>query len=149
MKRRQVRFELNKYVHYTEQMQELFLTIPYVRPMTTKPSAFHLRMLRQAAGISLRELARQIGEQPSNINYWETKGSLPRSNVLIPMAKALGVSVEELLGEPRPRRVVSPGGKMRQLFEAASRLPRSQQQKVAAVLEPFVEHHGNGHKQAA
>jgi hypothetical protein len=30
---------------------------------------------------------------------------------------------------------------MRQLFEAASRLPRSQQQKVAAVLEPFVLQH--------
>jgi hypothetical protein len=30
---------------------------------------------------------------------------------------------------------------MRQLFEAASRLPRNQQQKIAAILEPFIEHH--------
>jgi hypothetical protein len=30
---------------------------------------------------------------------------------------------------------------MKQLFEAASQLPRSQQQKIAAVLETFIEHH--------
>jgi hypothetical protein len=30
---------------------------------------------------------------------------------------------------------------MKQLFEAASRLPRSQQQKVTAVLEAFVNQH--------
>jgi hypothetical protein len=30
---------------------------------------------------------------------------------------------------------------MRQLFEAASRLPRSQQQKIAAIIEPFIAHH--------
>jgi len=31
--------------------------------------------------------------------------------------------------------------KMRQLFEAASRLTRSQQQKLAAIIEPFIAHH--------
>jgi hypothetical protein len=30
---------------------------------------------------------------------------------------------------------------MKQLFEAASQLPRSQQQKLAAVLEAFVNQH--------
>jgi hypothetical protein len=32
---------------------------------------------------------------------------------------------------------------MRQLFEAASQLPRSQQQKIAAVVEAFVAQHAN------
>lgn len=116
---------------------------------TPQATAARLKAFREAAGLSQRELARQIGEQSSNVRYWETSGNLPRSNVLIPMAKALGVTVEELLGEAKPKRVVSPGGKMRQLFEAASRLPRSQQQKVTAVLEAFVERQANGHKKAA
>jgi hypothetical protein len=30
---------------------------------------------------------------------------------------------------------------MRQLFEATSRLPRSQQQKIAAIIEPFIADH--------
>jgi len=62
----------------------------------------------------------------------------------MPISKALGVTVEELLGEARPKRVLSPGGRMRQLFESASKLPRSQQEKVLAVLEPFVSAHANG-----
>ena len=104
-----------------------------------------LRALREAKGISLRELARQIGEDSSNVSFWERKGTLPRSNVLIPIAKALGVTVEELLGEEKPRRVVSPGGRARQLFEAVSKMPRRQQEKILDILEPFVKQHANGH----
>jgi hypothetical protein len=32
---------------------------------------------------------------------------------------------------------------MRQLFEAASKLPRSKQQKIAAVVEAFIAQHAN------
>lgn len=103
-----------------------------------------LRQLREAAGLSLRDLAKQIGEEHSNIRYWEQSGNLPRSNVLVPMAKALGVTVEELLGESRPKRVVSPGGRSRQLFEAVSKMPRRQQEKILDILEPFVRQHANG-----
>jgi hypothetical protein len=39
------------------------------------------------------------------------------------------------------KRGTGPTGKMKQLFKAASRLPRSQQQKITALLEPFMEHH--------
>jgi len=43
--------------------------------------------------------------------------------------------------QPNKKRGAGPTGKMKQLFEAASRLPRSQQQKIAAVLEAFVNQH--------
>jgi transcriptional regulator with XRE-family HTH domain len=128
---------------YTDHVQALFLTDAYA-PDMAKVRATRLRQLRQAAGLSLRELARQIGQEHSNVVYWETSGNFPRSDMLLPIAKALGVTVDELLGESRPKRVLSPGGKMRQLFEAASKLPRSQQEKVLAVLEPFVAQHANG-----
>ncbi|MEI9998548.1 MAG: helix-turn-helix transcriptional regulator [Verrucomicrobiota bacterium] len=101
-------------------------------------AASRLKALREAAGLSQRELARQIGQVQSNIRYWETTGKIPRSDVLAPMAKVLGVTVEELLGQPKPSRVISPGGRARQLFEAVSRMPRRQQDKVLDILEPFV-----------
>lgn len=57
------------------------------------------------------------------------------------VAEALNVSVEDLVGtNGKKKRGAGPTGKMRQLFEAASRLPRSQQQKIAAVLEAFIAH---------
>jgi hypothetical protein len=61
------------------------------------------------------------------------------------LAKLFAVSVDALVGQEPPRhRSNGPAGKMRQLFEAASRLPRSQQQKVSAVLEPFILQHAVG-----
>ena len=122
-------------------MQALFSAGLYSPFMATKSN---LRRLREAAGLSVRELAKQIGQSHTNVSYWERGGQIPRSDVLASMAKALGVAVEELLGEPKPRRVVTPPGKMRRLFEAASKLPRSQQEKITAILEPFVQQHANG-----
>ena len=112
-----------------------------LRTIMTKPSASRLRVLRQRAGLSLRELARILGEQPSNVNYWETKGGLPRSDVLAPIAKALGVTVEELLGADAPKRTVAPGGRARQAFDRVSRLPRRQQEKIIEVVEAFAAQH--------
>jgi transcriptional regulator with XRE-family HTH domain len=124
------------YGYYTTRMQVLFDLPPYARLMAK--AASRLKELREAAGLTMRELARQIGEDHSNIRYWETTGKIPRSDVLAPLARALGVTVEELLGQPKPSRVSGPGGRARQLFEAVSRLPRRQQDKVLDILEPFV-----------
>jgi transcriptional regulator with XRE-family HTH domain len=121
-------------------MQALF-GLPVNFPDMAKGES-RLRKLREAAGLSLRELARQIGEQPTNVSYWERTGQLPRSDVLLAIAKALGVTVEELLGEPRPKRVISPGGRARQVFEAVSKLPRRQQEKILEVVEALIAQHG-------
>ena len=127
---------LHSYVHYTAQMQGLSSTISYAVTMTAKKS--RIRHLREKAGMSLRELARILDEQPTNISYWERTGRLPRSDLLVPMAAALGVTVEDILGVRKPRQASNPAGRMRKLFEQASKLPRRQQQKVADVLEPFI-----------
>jgi hypothetical protein len=88
----------------------------------------------EALGIPQRTLSfykREAGDIPA--------GPAP------PMARALGVSVDELLCETEKKRRASAGptGRMRRLFEAASKLPRSQQDEVAAVLEAFVNQHSD------
>ena len=108
--------------------------------MATKSN---LRQLREAAGLSVRELARQIGGSPTNVSYWERSGQIPRSDVLMPIAKALGVTVHDLLGEPGPGRV-APGGKLGQVFEQVGKLPRRQQQKIVEVVEALVAQHAGG-----
>jgi len=123
-------------------MQAIFSHLLYDSDMAEVAS--RLRALREKAGISQRELARQIGQDQSNVRFWETTGKIPRSDVLIPIAKVLGVTVEEILGQPKPRRTAPAGGKLGQLFVAASQLPRRQQQKIVELLEPFVAQHSNG-----
>lgn len=98
----------------------------------------HLRKLREASGLSLREVARRIGVEPSNVSYWETSGNLPRSNVLLPMAKALGVSVEEILGEPERPGAVKPGGRLGDIVEQISRMPRRQRERVVGIVETVI-----------
>ena len=60
------------------------------------------------------------------------------------MAKALGVSVHELLGEPRPGRLVMPGGRLGQVFDQVTKLPRRQQDKIIEVVQALVAQRANG-----
>jgi transcriptional regulator with XRE-family HTH domain len=122
-------------------MQASFPNMPYsalIMSAATKPTN-RLRELREAAGLTLRELARQLGEDHSNVGYWERTGTLPRSNVLVPMAAALGVTVEELLGQDKPRRTAAPGGKVRSVFEQVQKLPRRRQDKIVEVVEALLK----------
>ena len=84
------------------------------------------------------------------IAYWERHATWFRSDILGKLTETLGVSADELLGTRPPRQTIAkPIGKARQVFDAVSRLPRRQQEKIVAVVEAFVAQHGNGHKQAA
>lgn len=51
----------------------------------------------------------------------------------------------ELIGGEgaRKKRGGGPEGRMRRLFEQASKLPRSQQEKIVAVLEAFVNQYSD------
>jgi transcriptional regulator with XRE-family HTH domain len=109
-------------------------------PMSQTVADSRLKRLRIAAGISQRELARRVGVQHTNVQYWENNDAVPRAELLPSIAEALGCTVEQLLGR-QPKRATPKGGKMRQLFDAASKLPRRQQEKIVSVLEPFVTEH--------
>ena len=109
---------------------------------TRPPFGARLHALREQAGLSQQQLADRLGLTQRAYAYWERNPVALRPEQLQELARALGVTVEDMLGEPNgKKRGTGPAGKMRQLFEAASRLPRSQQQKVAAVLEPFILQH--------
>ena len=82
--------------------------------------------------------ARQLAIHHSNIVYWEKTGRVAKTELLPQLAAILGVSVEELLGHPRPKRSPIAPGKLGQVFEAAARLPRRQQQKIIEFVEPFI-----------
>ena len=105
-----------------------------------------LRALREAAGISQRELARQLETHHSNVGFWERTGTAPRGSLLPKMARTLGVSVEEILGSSgdSPKRPAVPGGRVGQVFGKVSKLPRRQQKKILDVVEAFVAQTGDG-----
>jgi transcriptional regulator with XRE-family HTH domain len=117
------------------------------RPSKSERSDFGARVcaLREAAGLSQREVAAQLGVSQPSYALWERNNVALRSDQLLNLAKALGVRVEELLNPPATNhRRGGPAGKLRQVFEKASQLPRHQQNKVAEFVGAFVKQHVNG-----
>jgi transcriptional regulator with XRE-family HTH domain len=125
----------------------LFSAAEYDAAMRKKerpPLGQRLVELRQAAGLTQMQLASKLGVHHSNIAFWELSGTPPRGEVLPVMAQALSVSVDELLGvtPPKPRKQAAKG-RLQLVFEAASKLPRRQQEKIAEFVEAFVKQHAD------
>lgn len=91
--------------------------------------------------LSQQQLADRLGLTQRAYAHWERHPVALRPDQLLKVAEALNVSVDDLVGiNGKKKRGIGPAGRMRQLFEAASKLPRSQQQKITAVLEAFIAH---------
>ena len=121
----------------------------YFRPDMGRPAlspqpefGAHLARLREQAGLTQTQLAQRLGVPQSNVTFWERSDKPPRSEMIIPLASALGVSTDELLLFKRPAlKRAAPKGKLHQLFDAASKLPRRQQNKIVDVLDAMVSKH--------
>lgn len=99
----------------------------------------HLAALRISVGLSQQELAQRVGVHQQTIAFWEQSDKPPRSEVLLDLAKALGVKIEALLNENAVvKRNGGPKGKLRKIFEETSNLPRRQQEKIAEFVSAFV-----------
>jgi transcriptional regulator with XRE-family HTH domain len=117
------------------------------RPATKEAPPFGQRLaaIRKSKGWSQRELADKLGVKRELVDYYERRAPNPALDFIQRAAEALGVSAAELIGEEgvRKKRGGGPEGRMRRLFEQASKLPRSQQEKIAAVIEAFVNQHSD------
>lgn len=101
-----------------------------------------LQAARERAGVSQRELAEKLNTNQQRIAYWERHATGFRSDTLKQLTEALGISADELLGKPVPKvKAGHPNGRARLMFEAVSRLPRRQQEKIFDLLEPFISAH--------
>jgi transcriptional regulator with XRE-family HTH domain len=120
------------------------------RPATKEAPPFGQRLaaIRKSKGWSQRELADKLGVRRELVDYYERRAPNPALDFIQRAAEALGVSAAELIGEEgvRKKRGGGPEGRMRRLFEQASKLPRAQQEKIAAVIEAFVNQHSDREK---
>lgn len=108
-----------------------------------------LAELRKDAGLSEYELARYVGVPQANIVFWERSEKPPRSEVLPKMAQVLGVTVEDLLmvGDDKPLKKKAaksngrPAGKVREVFDRVSKLPRRQQEHIVNWISAYLAHY--------
>lgn len=103
------------------------------------PLGERLAALREQAGLSQQQLAERLGVNQQMVAYWERRAATLRPDQLTAVAEVLQTTVDQLLGQAALKaRVSGPSGKVRQVFEAVSRLPRRQQHKIAEVVEALV-----------
>lgn len=114
--------------------------MPQGRPSTRERSEFGQRLfaLREAAGLTQAQVAERLGIAQRSYSAWERDTIAIQPERLMHLAEILGTSVGELCGETPPKRAAAPRGKLNQVFEAASQLPRRQQNKIAEWVEAFV-----------
>ncbi len=65
--------------------------------------AAKLRALRQRAGLSQEALAARLGVSAQSVSKWENAANWPEAALILPLARLLGVSADELLTEPVTR----------------------------------------------
>ena len=115
------------------------------RPARQPRTPFGQRMAqaRDLAGLTQAQLVARVGVTQPVVAYWEREPVAQRIEQLASLADALNVSVDYLAGCPtKPPIPKGPPGKLRQAFEKAQKLPRSQQQRILKVVEAFVESTG-------
>jgi len=119
---------------------------PGGRPSSKPRSALGQRLAqaREQAGLSQAQVAEHLGVKQPTVAYWERDAVNLHPDFVAKLTQLLSITTDELLGTKPPRsRAAKPIGKARQLFDAVSKLPRRQQEKVFDILEPFVREHIN------
>lgn len=105
-----------------------------------------IAQLRKDSHITQVQLADTLGLSQSTINAYELGHRRVPVSTLPPLARTLGVSVEELIGEPRTtattarKRGLAP--KLQQHLERISALPKPRQRAVMEMLEAMLAQQG-------
>ena len=117
---------------------------PSKHPRTEFGSRLHTA--REAAGLTQSQVAEKLGITQTAYALWERRTVALKPDQISKVAEVLNVSIDYLFG--KDAKSGGRGGsisKLQKLLEAASTLSRSQQQRLIAVVEPFVIQHRNEH----
>lgn len=116
--------------------------------ITEDDKAFFVRLggriaeLRKAASITQVQMAEVLGVSQQTINAYEMGSRRVPVSALPVLARALAVSIEELIGEePKPGKR-GPAPKIQQQLERIAQLPKTQQRVVMQMLDGVLQKGG-------
>lgn len=103
-----------------------------------------LARLRKEAGYSQRSLAAEIGISNRMVAYYEAQTDHPPAHLLTPIADALGLTVDQLLGRAAISKRKAPQNErlIRQLRQV-EKLPARARQSVIEHIEGLVAKYGD------
>lgn len=99
-----------------------------------------LATLRKQAGITQTALAQEIGVSQRMMAYYEGPSAHPPADLLPAMARALGVSVEALLGtETAKRKTKAVDTRMQRRLQQIAKLPPDERRQILQLVDAFIE----------
>ena len=116
--------------------------MPKLKVKLNDSETFAQRMarLRQAAGYSQRDLARETGISQRMIAYYEKQTQYPPTHLLPILVEVLGASADELLGIKK----MNSDGKKKDMrlwrrFSQIEKLDAKEKRQILQLLDAFIE----------
>jgi transcriptional regulator with XRE-family HTH domain len=106
---------------------------------TTEPFGARMARLRKAAGLSQRDLAKELGVTQRMIAYYEAHSEHPPAHLLPALVQLFSVSTDELLGL-RPLKPAKPTSqRVLQRLRKIEKLPPKDKKQLLALIDAFLE----------
>jgi transcriptional regulator with XRE-family HTH domain len=99
-----------------------------------------LAQMRKTAGYTQVELAAEIGVSQRNIAYYEGQTEHPPGSLLPTLAKALGVTIDELMGVTPIRKAAKAGSsRLQRRVAQIEKLDAREKRQILQFLDTFIE----------
>jgi transcriptional regulator with XRE-family HTH domain len=123
----------------------LSTTPQHAIPMAAKEKPFYEQLgrriadARKEAGITQVELAKVLGVAQQTMAHYEGGSARIAVAMLPTIARVLGLSIEELIGEPPKPGKRGPAPKLQQQMEKITQLPKPKQRFVMEMLDAVIQ----------
>jgi transcriptional regulator with XRE-family HTH domain len=97
---------------------------------------------RRAQTLTQAQLAQQLEIAQQTLAHYESGRLRVAAAMLPPLGRALGLSIEELIGEEPPPAKRGPAPKLQQQMERIQRLPKAKQRFIMDLIETVL-HQGD------
>jgi transcriptional regulator with XRE-family HTH domain len=109
------------------------------KPSTIINFGKRLAEVRKLRGLSQQELAKMIGVSPRVIAYYEVETKYPPTHLLVPLARTLKVSTDELLGiRGLKQELDAQYTALWRRFRRIEKLPKSDQRALLHYLDALL-----------
>lgn len=114
--------------------------MPKIKIEQKESIGYRLARLRNERGYSQRDLARETGISHRMIAYYEKQAQYPPTHVLPILAKALGVSLDQLFGMNKIKKDESNKDmRLWRRFSQIEKLDVKEKRKIIQLLDTFIE----------
>lgn len=116
------------------------IPMPKIKIEQKESIGYRLARLRNERGYSQRDLARETGISHRMIAYYEKQAQYPPTHVLPILAKALGVSLDQLFGMNKIKKDESNKDmRLWRRFSQIEKLDVKEKRKIIQLLDTFIE----------